>query len=362
MAEVARGRTEDVSFLLDRLTGGHPAWRHASMIDRLRVGMAGHSIGGDSAASTMAADRRVRAGGNMDGAFYAPVPATGLRGRPFMMLDTRCPAHPRRHHRHHVGPGLAAPGRLEAVVHGHGGGALHVHRHAGPRRGTGHRGPLGTAARRPLQPDHPRLRRRVLRPPPQGRTAAAARRADTREPGGHVPAAVTRLAVRVADSGVPGGQGHGRSPDGERPGHRCDPGRQYSPLRGAPEPALRDFAAALERFEPRAADAHQQPGVVVVVVDRWGRRTPPEPGWSHRRRRRRVGVWPAALLATRTSWTSSTAPMARTRWRHCQSSRQGQFRSGAIAVSCAACSAARSGSCAAHPNPRSTRDLTPESC
>lgn len=88
MAEVARGRAVDVSFLLDRLAGGHPAWRHASMIDRRRVAMAGHSIGGDAAASTMAADRRVRAGVNMDGAFYAPVPAAGLGGRPFMMLGT----------------------------------------------------------------------------------------------------------------------------------------------------------------------------------------------------------------------------------------------------------------------------------
>ncbi|MCG7523395.1 alpha/beta hydrolase [Streptomyces sp. OfavH-34-F] len=88
LAEVARGRAADVSFLLDRLTGPHPAWRYASMIDGRRVGMAGHSIGGDSAASTMAADRRVRAGVNMDGTFFDPVPAAGLRGRPFLMLGT----------------------------------------------------------------------------------------------------------------------------------------------------------------------------------------------------------------------------------------------------------------------------------
>ncbi|MGW2595476.1 alpha/beta hydrolase family protein [Streptomyces sp. NPDC001515] len=88
MAEVARGRARDVSFLLDRLTGSHPAWRHAPMIDRRRVGMAGHSIGGNSAAATMAADPRVRAGVNMDGAFYDPVPDAGLHGRPFMMLGT----------------------------------------------------------------------------------------------------------------------------------------------------------------------------------------------------------------------------------------------------------------------------------
>ncbi|WKX71120.1 alpha/beta hydrolase [Streptomyces sp. XD-27] len=87
-ARVPRVRAADVSFLLDRLTGRHPAWRHAGLIDRQRIGMAGHSIGGAGAAETMATDRRVRAGVNMDGAFVAPVPEDGLDGRPFMMLGT----------------------------------------------------------------------------------------------------------------------------------------------------------------------------------------------------------------------------------------------------------------------------------
>lgn len=81
-------RAQDVSYLLDRLTGRHPAWRHAEMIDARRVGMAGHSIGGASAATAMAGDRRVRAGLNMDGAFTEPLPPGGLDGRPFMMLGT----------------------------------------------------------------------------------------------------------------------------------------------------------------------------------------------------------------------------------------------------------------------------------
>nr|WP_103507535.1 alpha/beta hydrolase [Streptomyces sp. SM13] len=88
LASVATGRAADFSFLLDRLTGPHPAWRHARTIDPHRVGMAGHSIGGNAAASTMAADRRVDAGVNMDGTFFAPVPAKGLDGRPFLMLGT----------------------------------------------------------------------------------------------------------------------------------------------------------------------------------------------------------------------------------------------------------------------------------
>ncbi|MCG5215266.1 alpha/beta hydrolase [Streptosporangium soli] len=85
---VAEGRAKDVSFVLDELTGRRPAWKHAGMIDRGRIGMAGHSIGGNSAARTMETDRRVRAGVNMDGTFFAPVPAAGLDGRPFMMLGT----------------------------------------------------------------------------------------------------------------------------------------------------------------------------------------------------------------------------------------------------------------------------------
>ncbi|MEU4424122.1 hypothetical protein AB0F81_26135 [Actinoplanes sp. NPDC024001] len=85
-AKVVAGRAQDVTFLLDRLTDARPAWRHAGLIDRTRIGMAGHSIGGNAAAAAMAADRRVRAGVNMDGSFFQPVPAAGLDRRPFLML------------------------------------------------------------------------------------------------------------------------------------------------------------------------------------------------------------------------------------------------------------------------------------
>ncbi|MFH9396036.1 alpha/beta hydrolase family protein [Streptomyces sp. NPDC017413] len=88
LADVSAGRADDFSFLLDRLTGPDPAWRHARTIDPRRVGMAGHSIGGNAASSTMAADRRVDAGVNMDGTFFDPAPARGLGGRPFLMLGT----------------------------------------------------------------------------------------------------------------------------------------------------------------------------------------------------------------------------------------------------------------------------------
>lgn len=81
--KVAAGRAADVSFVLDRLTGPHPVWRGG--ISSSRIGMAGHSIGGDSTAVTMAADLRVRAGVNMDGTFNTPV--TGL-SRPFLLMGT----------------------------------------------------------------------------------------------------------------------------------------------------------------------------------------------------------------------------------------------------------------------------------
>ncbi|GLX21453.1 alpha/beta hydrolase family protein [Streptomyces lavendulae] len=83
---VSEARARDVTFLLDRLTGDRPAWRHSRLIDTRRIGMAGHSIGGASAAAAMAADPRVAAGVNMDGTFFAPLPESGLGGRPFLLL------------------------------------------------------------------------------------------------------------------------------------------------------------------------------------------------------------------------------------------------------------------------------------
>ncbi|MGW2254820.1 alpha/beta hydrolase family protein [Kitasatospora sp. NPDC001660] len=79
-------RAKDVSFVVDQLTGHHPAWRLARLIDRDRIGMAGHSIGGASALTAMAEDRRILAGVNMDGTFFPPVPADELKGRAFLLL------------------------------------------------------------------------------------------------------------------------------------------------------------------------------------------------------------------------------------------------------------------------------------
>ncbi|MFB7173659.1 alpha/beta hydrolase family protein [Streptomyces sp. NPDC056254] len=89
MRAVSGNRARDVSFLLDRLTGPRPAWRHAGLIDPGRIAMAGHSIGGASAIAATAADPRIRAGVNMDGGNATPVPATGLGGRPFLLLGAQ---------------------------------------------------------------------------------------------------------------------------------------------------------------------------------------------------------------------------------------------------------------------------------
>ncbi|MFG3507051.1 alpha/beta hydrolase family protein [Streptomyces sp. NPDC047821] len=88
MRKATVNRGQDLSFVLDRLTGPRPAWRYAGLVDRQRIGAAGHSLGGAAAASVMANDDRVRAGVNMDGAFGDPVPEQGLGGRPFLMLGT----------------------------------------------------------------------------------------------------------------------------------------------------------------------------------------------------------------------------------------------------------------------------------
>ncbi|MGW4050332.1 alpha/beta hydrolase family protein [Streptomyces sp. NPDC004779] len=87
-ALVTGTRAADTRFVLDRLTGARPAWKYASSIDRTRIGMAGHSIGGASAATAMASDRRIDAGLNMDGSFWDEPPADGLGGRPFLFLGT----------------------------------------------------------------------------------------------------------------------------------------------------------------------------------------------------------------------------------------------------------------------------------
>jgi dienelactone hydrolase len=83
--EVTAGRAADVSFVLNELTGAHPAWPGAGLIDPSRIGMAGHSAGGAAAIAAMLADSRIRAGVDMDGSTAARIPGEGL-ARPFLFL------------------------------------------------------------------------------------------------------------------------------------------------------------------------------------------------------------------------------------------------------------------------------------
>jgi predicted dienelactone hydrolase len=83
--QVAAGRAADVSFVLGELTGAHPAWPGAGLIDPSRTAMAGHSAGGAAAIAAMLADSRILAGIDMDGSTAAPIPDEGL-ARPFLFL------------------------------------------------------------------------------------------------------------------------------------------------------------------------------------------------------------------------------------------------------------------------------------
>ena len=100
------GRAADVSFVLGELTGAHPAWPGAALIDPSRMALAGHSVGGAAAIATVLADSRIRAGIDMDGATHVPIPDDGL-SRPFLFLGKQSsytPGTPRKEKcRDHLG-------------------------------------------------------------------------------------------------------------------------------------------------------------------------------------------------------------------------------------------------------------------
>ncbi|MGI5290404.1 alpha/beta hydrolase family protein [Nonomuraea polychroma] len=83
--KMIRSRAIDISFVLDQLTGPRPKWKGGALIDPARIAMAGQSLGGAAAPETMLKDSRVRAGINMDGRFFLPIPDSGL-ARPFMLM------------------------------------------------------------------------------------------------------------------------------------------------------------------------------------------------------------------------------------------------------------------------------------
>ena len=83
--KLVASRAADVSFVLGELTGTHPAWPGAGLVNPSRMAMAGHSAGGAATIAAMLADSRLRAGIDMDGATAAPIPDEGL-ARPFLFL------------------------------------------------------------------------------------------------------------------------------------------------------------------------------------------------------------------------------------------------------------------------------------
>ncbi|MFG2881299.1 alpha/beta hydrolase family protein [Streptomyces sp. NPDC048297] len=97
IAKALAVRTADTRFVLDQLTAldaGHDtdAERRplpptlAGAFDLSRVGMLGHSLGGATAAAALRADRRLRAGIDLDGSLLAPV-TTGT-DRPFLLFGS----------------------------------------------------------------------------------------------------------------------------------------------------------------------------------------------------------------------------------------------------------------------------------
>ncbi|WP_063804170.1 alpha/beta hydrolase family protein [Streptomyces roseifaciens] len=84
MAAVVRNRAKDFSFLLDRLTApGSPL-----AVDRGRIAVVGHSIGGASAVEALRGDKRVDAAVNLDGNFPIDLPAEGLK-KPVMLFGAQ---------------------------------------------------------------------------------------------------------------------------------------------------------------------------------------------------------------------------------------------------------------------------------
>jgi hypothetical protein len=102
--KLVAGRAADVSFVLGELTGAHPVWQGAGLIDPSRMAMAGHSAGGAAAIAAVLTDSRIRAGIDMDGATCVSIPDHGL-SRPFLFLGKQSGYTP--------GAGAVAPGTRE---------------------------------------------------------------------------------------------------------------------------------------------------------------------------------------------------------------------------------------------------------
>ncbi|WP_344962753.1 dienelactone hydrolase family protein [Streptomyces thioluteus] len=81
---IVRNRAKDIRFLLDRITTGDGLVAGLK-VDKSRIGVAGHSIGGASAVEVAGQDARVAAAADMDGDFFTEQPAGGIK-KPVMLL------------------------------------------------------------------------------------------------------------------------------------------------------------------------------------------------------------------------------------------------------------------------------------
>lgn len=96
LATALRVRQDDTRFVLDALAalnaGDNPDAEHRRLphglpgsLDLSRIGMFGHSLGGATAAESMARDSCILAGADLDGSIIGAVAATGL-DRPFLLM------------------------------------------------------------------------------------------------------------------------------------------------------------------------------------------------------------------------------------------------------------------------------------
>ncbi|MFE3765832.1 alpha/beta hydrolase family protein [Streptomyces sp. NPDC059104] len=85
LEKVGAVRADDISFVIDELTGKRAARDRGVALDPGRIAVVGHSAGGFSTVPAMLKDPRVKAGVNMDGNFRYPDHETPVN-RPLLML------------------------------------------------------------------------------------------------------------------------------------------------------------------------------------------------------------------------------------------------------------------------------------
>lgn len=82
-------RIADVKFVLNRLNGNVDSpGRFFSSLDKDRIVITGHSLGGASAAVAMAVDSRIKAAANIDGTLYGELPELNC-ARHFLLLESK---------------------------------------------------------------------------------------------------------------------------------------------------------------------------------------------------------------------------------------------------------------------------------